>query len=107
MIFIPQNLFHIGKEIKVFSLNSQYLILFKNRPDMSQIIRLGWQLYPTRRTFFQEMFEDATQKFFSYLLVDIRNGTVERKRLRTQILPGQTPYVYTPTKGLKGKKFCL
>lgn len=106
VIFITQNLFHKGKEMRSVSLNSQYLVLFKNRRDMTQIIYLGRQLYPRHSKFFQEVFEDATKKPFSYLLVDLRNETVERMRLRTQILPGQTQFVYEAKKCLKRKKFC-
>lgn len=105
VIFITQNLFHKGKEMRGVSLNSQYLILFKNRRDMSQIIYLGRQLYPNKSKFFQEVFEDATKKPFSYLLVDLRNETVESLRLRTQILPGQTQFIYVPKQGLKRKTF--
>lgn len=105
VIFITQNLFHKGKEMRTVSLNSHYLILFKNRRDMSQINHLGRQLYPSQSQFFQEVFDDATKKPFSYLLVDIRNETPERMRLRTQVLPGQTQYVYVPKKGLKRKTF--
>lgn len=94
IIFITQNLFHKGKEIRSVSLNSQYLILFKNRRDMSQITHLAKQLYPRHVKFFQQVFEDATRKPFSYLVVDVRNQTAECMRLRTQILPNQTQYVY-------------
>lgn len=96
IIFISQNLFHKGSEIRNISLNSHYLFLFKNRRDMSQIIHLGKQLYPSRNRFFQAVFEDATKKPYSYLLVDLKPDTEEHLRLRTQILPGQTQFVYAP-----------
>ena len=106
IIFITQNLFYKGKEMRNVSLNSQYLILFKNRRDMSQIMHLGKQLYPRMQKFFQEVYEDATKEPFSYLLVDLKNDTNERMRLRTRILPGETQFVYAPRKGIKRKTFC-
>ena len=96
VIFITQNLFHKGKEMRDVSLNCQYLILFKNRRDMSQVMHIAKQLYPRRTKFFQEVYEDATKKPYSYLLVDLKNDTPERMRLRTQILPQQTQYIYVP-----------
>ena len=51
VIFITQNLFYKGSQIRDVSLNSQYLILFKNRRDLSQIMHLGRQLYPRKINF--------------------------------------------------------
>jgi len=76
------------------TLNAHYLLLCKNRRDMSQINHLGRQLYPRNLKFFQEVYEDATKKPYSYLLVDLHSDTPENMRLRTQILPNQTQYVY-------------
>lgn len=79
-------MFHKGKEMRGVSLNSQYLILFKYRHDMSQIIYLDRQLYLTGSKFFQEVFEDATKKPFSYLVMDLKNETPDLMHLRMQIL---------------------
>lgn len=92
VIFITQNFFHAGLREK--TLNSQYLILCKNRRDMSQITQLGRQLFPKDLKFFQEVFEDATKKPYSYLLIDLKNETPEELRLRAQIFPNQTQCVY-------------
>ena len=94
VIFITQNLFYKGSQIRDVSLNSQYLILFKNRRDLSQIMHLGRQLYPRKTKFFQEVYEDATRRPHSYLLIDLRNETPEDFRLRTQILSGEIQYIY-------------
>lgn len=94
VIFVTQNLFHQGKEMRDVSLNSQYLIVFKNRRDQSQIMHLARQLYPGKTKFFREVFDDATKIPFAFLLIDLRNQTDEGMRLRTQILPNQIQYVY-------------
>lgn len=94
VIFITQNLFYKGNQMRDVSLNAQYLMLFKNRRDLSQIVHLGRQLYPKKTKCFQEVYEDATSKPHSYLLVDLRNETPEFMRLRTQILPHQVQFVY-------------
>jgi hypothetical protein len=94
VIFITQNLFHKGKEMREISLNAHYMFLFKNRRDMSQLAHLGRQLYPCDSKFFQQVYQDATRKPYSYLLVDLRSDTPEELRLRTDILPTQHTIVY-------------
>lgn len=104
VIFITQNLFYKGSQIRDVSLNSQYLIIFKCRRDLSQVMHLGRQLYPRKSKFFQEVYEDATRKPHSYLLIDLRNETPEDFRLRTQILPGEIQFFYKQKK-YKLKKY--
>ncbi len=94
IIFITQNFFHKGREMREITLNAHYLLLCKNRRDLSQITHLGNQLFPRHVRYFQEVFEDATKKPFSYLFIDLRTNTPEELRLRTQILPNQTQYIY-------------
>lgn len=94
IIFITQNFFHKGKEMRDITLNAHYLLLCKNRRDMSQITHLGKQIFPRNVKFFQEVYDDATRKPYSYLFVDLKSETPEHMRLRTQILPHQTQYVY-------------
>ena len=94
VIFLSQNCFHKGSEIRTITLNAHYLLLFKNRRDLSQIMHLGRQLYPRHDKFFQEVYEDATRKPFSYLFIDLKNETPEELRLRTQILPNEIQYIY-------------
>ena len=101
VIFITQNFFCKGSQIRDVSLNSHYMILFKNRRDLSQIMHLGRQLYPGKSKFFQEAYENATRKPYSYLVIDLRNETPENARLRTRILPGEIQYIYKPKKLIK------
>lgn len=96
VIFITQNLFHKGKEMRCVSLNVQYMFIFRNRRDPTQIMRLGRQLYPGRSKFFQEIYEDVLKTPYAFLLVDLRNETDEKMRLRTLILPNQLTRVYEP-----------
>lgn len=96
VIFIVQNIFHKGKEMREISLNSHYLVLFKNPRDRSQITHLGRQLYPSKIKFFQESYENATSKPYSYLLLDLKSETDDSLRMRTGMFPGDTYYVYQP-----------
>ena len=46
VIFILQNIFHQGKELRDVSLNCHYLVLFKSPCDSSQIKHLAKQMFP-------------------------------------------------------------
>ena len=46
VIYIVQNLFHQGKSSRSISLNSHYLVLFKNPRDKLQILTLAKKYIP-------------------------------------------------------------
>ena len=94
VILILQNLFHQGREMRTISLNSHYLVLFKNPRDVSQITHLAKQMYPGHTGFIQESFQDATRNPYGYLLIDLKPRAPEVLRLRTNIFPGETSFVY-------------
>jgi len=95
VIFIVQNFFNQGKEMRTVSLNSHYIVLMKNRRDLNQISRLGSQLYPKKKLgFFLDAYKKAMdQQDYGYLLIDLTQTTQEEFRLRTNILPHQYPIV--------------
>lgn len=94
IIYIVQNLFSKNKENRTISLNAQYMVLFKNPRDASQITHLAKQMYPGHIKYMQEAFGDATSESYGYMLVDLKQDTPEHMRLRTHIFPGETQYVY-------------
>lgn len=96
VILIQQNLFPKFKESRTASLNTQYMILFKNPRDASQIAQLAGQMYPKKRRHLIEAYEDATMQPHGYLLIDLKQTTPSDLRLRTGILPHETEYVYKP-----------
>lgn len=96
IIYIVQNLFDKGKSQRTVSLNTQYLVLFKNPRDKSQIEVLARQMFPKNTKFLVSSFVDATVKPFGYLLIDLRPETEENFRVRSSIFPGDDTVVYTP-----------
>ena len=94
VLYLTQNLFYGSKQNRTMSLNSHYLVLFKNARDATQISHLAGQMYPGKSKFMIESYRDATSNPFSYLLVDLKPDTEDRFRLRSNIFPGETPYVY-------------
>jgi hypothetical protein len=96
VLYLTQNLFHKGKENRTISLNAQYLVLFKNPRDATQVSCLARQMYPNKSKFMIEAFKDATSQPYSYLLIDLKPDTEEKYRLRANIFPDETNYVYIP-----------
>lgn len=97
VLFITQNLFHQGRGQRDISLNTSYLILFKNPRDRAQIQHLARQLYPENPKYVQEAFMDATSKPHGYLFIDLKQSTPDNCRIRTNIFPFDThQYVYVP-----------
>ena len=89
VIYIVQNLFHQGKGNRSISLNSHYLVLFKNPRDKLQILTLAKQMYPGRTDFFLKQYEEAVRRPYRYLLIDLKTTTQDDCRLRTNVLPGE------------------
>ena len=96
VIFITQNLFHQGKEMRNIHLNSHYMVLFKNPRDKSQIMHLAKQMYPGKSKSFQQAFLDATLPEFGYLFIDLRPETNDVCRLRTHIFDADKCVIHEP-----------
>lgn len=94
IMYIVQNLFGKNKEQRTITLNSHYLVVFKNPRDASQITHLAKQMYPGRTKYLQEAYKDATAEAHGYLVVDLKQSTPDHLRLRTGIFPGDTHTVY-------------
>lgn len=87
VIYLNQNMFCQGKNARSISLNSHYLVLFRNLRDCSQIQKLGQQLYPGKGNLLVEAYKYCTQKPFGYLVIDLSPHSDEKYRLRTKIFP--------------------
>ena len=94
VIFLLQNIFHGGKELRDMSLNCHYLILFKSPRDSSQINHLAKQMFPGHVKYMQESFQDATSRPYGYLLCNLKPETPTGFRLRSHILTEETQYAY-------------
>jgi len=94
VILLSQNIFHQNKHARSISLNAHYMVIFKNVRDASQITNLAKQMYPGNISYLRESYRDATSKSYGYLLIDLKPDTSDLLRLRTDIFPGETHYVY-------------
>ena len=97
VVYLTQNIFYANKENRTITLNAQYIVLFKNVRDKSQIAFLARQMYPGKAAHMVEAYSDATDAPFSYLFIDLKPRTDEQHRLRACIFPDdQLNYVYVP-----------
>ena len=94
VVYLTQNLFYKNKQSRTLSLNSHYIVLFKNARDATQMANLARQMYPGKSTFMIEAFKNATSAQYGYLLMDLKQETDDKLRLRTDIFPGDVQYVY-------------
>jgi len=94
ILHFTQNLFDKNKYARTISLNAHYLVLFKNPRDAGQFSILARQLYPSSWKFAIEAYKDATSAPYGYLLIDLKPEQDERCRLRTNVFPGETQFVY-------------
>ena len=87
VMYLVQNLFDKGKQHRTVSLNSQYTVIFKNPRDNNQPAILGRQIFPQKWRDFLNAYSDATEEAHGYLVVDFRQETDDKLRLRTKIFP--------------------
>ena len=100
VVFLTQNLFHKAKHAREMSINSDYVVLFKNPRDASTTTNLGRQMGNAK--FLQEAYRDATKEPFSHLFMDLRSDTKDALRYRGNIF-SEFPVVYAPS--LSGKTY--
>ena len=93
-IHIVQNLYFGG--LRTARINTNYLVLFKNPADKSQINSLGRQVFPGKSKYFIDAFDSATFEPYNYLLIDLTQTCPEVLRLRCNIFPGEHTTVYVP-----------
>lgn len=97
VVFIVQNLFYQNKLMRTISLNTHYIVLFKNPRDVGQIDYLARKISPGNKTYVREAYKDSTSRPYGYLLIDLRPETPEHLRLKTNVLPEELPtIVYIP-----------
>lgn len=94
VIFLTQNVFAQGPCARTISVNTHFLVLFRNKRDESQIVRLAKQLCPDISKGFLECFQDATSEPFGYLVVDCDPKSPNEIKLRTKIFPGEQTICY-------------
>ena len=95
-IYIVQNMFSQGKGHRTCSLNAHYIVYFKSPRDVSQIRVLEQQMFPGKKNFLIESYQDACDKPYQYLFIDLKPDTPSHLRVRGNIFNPQGQDVYVP-----------
>ena len=95
-ICIMHNLFCNGKERKTLLRNCHYIVLMKNKLDMSIPYLLSTKLMPKNSKLFLSIFERATAKPFGYLLIDGHPHSIQEAKYRTDIFNFFSNSFYSP-----------
>ena len=92
---IYQTQFLFGKHPihRSISIQSTYIILFKNPRDSQQIEILARQMKARNYKYIIDSYLEATKKPYSYILIDNHQRTDDRLRIRSRILPHEWPMV--------------
>jgi hypothetical protein len=96
VVFVTQNLF--DRKIRVPRQNSQYLALMRTAHTLS-IRNLGVQLFPGQLDYFMKSYQSATEKPFSYLILDLHPKSDPLLRLRTNIFRDEELTIFAPNNG--------
>lgn len=100
VILISQNVFHQSKLSRDISLNSKYLVLFKNPRDKSQMLPLARQIYPENPMELYRVYKEVTSIPHGYLLFDLTQSANDIIRFRTDIFNDQFSTCYSPVEFL-------
>ena len=106
IIFVTQNLFLPHKDYRTTSINAQYMVIFNNPRDRSQIQALSHQMYPEDPTFLTRVYNHETQEEYSYILLDFKQSTPKKLRIRSSITSDNFIYAFAQVEDgpKKGKK---
>lgn len=93
VIYLCQNLLYQGRNstMRSLSLQSSYIIGFRNARDRRQLSVLAGQMFPRSSRFIHDVIADALSSPFTYLLFDLTQTCDDKLRIRTNILPDDSP----------------
>lgn len=96
VILTLQNLYHKSDFTRNISLNSQYIILFKNPRDLSSLNCLARQLDPVNSKNLVKLFNNVLSEPYSYLLIDLHASTPSCLKFKTNIFnPDDSVEIFT------------
>ena len=105
VIFITQNIFFSSnKDYRTVSINSNYIVVFKNPREMNQISYLSRQAFPKQPRFLTEVYNTETEREHSYIVLDCKQSTPDHLRVRGSITTPWKTAVFIPDSKNKNKK---
>ena len=89
VIYLVQNVYNQGSRQRTISLNSHYIVVFRNGRDALQFRTIRYQVCPSNGKRLVNAFTDATSKPYGYDVLDHHPSTPEDQSVVTNIRPGK------------------
>lgn len=93
VFLLTQNVFPPNKSFRTISLNSNYIVMFKNPRDSSQITRFAGQVSPGNSKWVVDAYRDATKRGYSYIMFNMHQTTDNRVKVLSNFLRHEWPMV--------------
>lgn len=93
VFLLSQNVFPNNKVFRNISLNSTYIVLFKNPRDSSQISHFASQVSPNDIRWVVDSYRECTKKAYGYLLFDHHQRTSDSVRVISNYFSHEWPIV--------------
>ena len=94
-----QSLFPTDRLARQISLNVKYIWVFKNPRENAQFNYLVRQIAPQDYKWMVEAYHSATTDPYTYILLDLTQGTPNHLRVRSCVIPSQAPMKVWMRKG--------
>ena len=97
-----QSLFNKNPVYREIQLSTQYISIFKNNRDKSQILHFARQFQPSNIKYVTSAYNEATKKPYTYMLFDLTQEIADNMRMRSSILPSEAPMLswFPPNVGI-------
>ena len=81
VVFLMQNIYHKGPHSRTMSINTQYIILFRNSRNFQQVETLARQVFGKDSNQFMKHYREQTSKPFGFAILDLHPSTPSDKRI--------------------------
>lgn len=98
LLLLTQNVFYKGKHCRDISLNTKYMVVFKNPRDQTQFRYLSRQICPENSKELLKIYKEVTDIPHNYLLLDLTQSTHDALRYRTNIFDNHFTTVFCDEK---------
>ena len=96
VIFITQNMYRQGRQMRDVISNCHYLCFLAQPRDKTAVMCLARQMFPRQTGYFMQAYDEATEQPFGYLLVDARPETPNDLRLRSGLFSDEQCVAWLP-----------
>lgn len=101
VLLLTQNVFYHGKHCRDISLNTKYMVVFKNPRDQTQFRYLARQICPENTREMLKIYKEVTDIPHNYLLLDLTQNIHDSLRYRTNVFNEHFATVYCNEKNMK------